>query len=417
VSGRTASVIVVSRDRPAELCRCLKGLAQLDHPAFEIVVVADAPGLAALEGAGLDRGIKTARCDAANISEARNLGIALAAGEALAFIDDDAVPEPTWLARLTAPLAEVAAAGGFVRGRNGISYQWRGRWVDRLGFDTEISPWGDAPRVFSPEAGRAAKLQGTNMAVRRDALAAIGGFDPAFRFYLDDADLSLRLAASGHAVAFVPLAEVHHGFAASPRRRADRVPQSLHEIGASLAVFLARHAGQADRAGARQAVGRAERRRLVDHMVAGRIEPRDVARLFAGFGAGFAEGEARPPSQTAPIPAAEVPFLPFCATRRPMHRLAGRPWQARRLRAEAARLAEGGIPATLFLFGPSARPHWMRFTDGGWWEQTGGIFGRSDRDGPRFRFTSFAARLAAETARIAPVRRFSGDAAGSDPGR
>ena len=35
------SVIVVSRHRAAALTRCLTGLAQLDHPDFEVIVVAD----------------------------------------------------------------------------------------------------------------------------------------------------------------------------------------------------------------------------------------------------------------------------------------------------------------------------------------------------------------------------------------
>ena len=43
--------------------------------------------------------------DEANISVARNLGIMAAASEIVGFIDDDAVPEPTWLTRLTAPFA------------------------------------------------------------------------------------------------------------------------------------------------------------------------------------------------------------------------------------------------------------------------------------------------------------------------
>ncbi|MCB2123539.1 MAG: glycosyltransferase, partial [Rhodobacteraceae bacterium] len=66
---------------------------------------------------------------------ARNLGLAAAAGEIVAFIDDDAVPEPRWLARLTAPFADpgIAAAGGFVVGRNGISFQWRASCADSHG--------------------------------------------------------------------------------------------------------------------------------------------------------------------------------------------------------------------------------------------------------------------------------------------
>ena len=75
------------------------------------------------------------------------------------------------------------------------------------------------------------------MAVRRDVLAALGGFDPAYHFYLDETDLNMRLAQAGHATALCPRALVHHGFAASTRRRKDRVPADLFDIGASWAVF------------------------------------------------------------------------------------------------------------------------------------------------------------------------------------
>ena len=65
-------------------------------------------------------------CDEANICPRRATAASqAAAGEIVAFIDDDAVPEPTWLNHLVAPFGrfDVAAAGGFVRARNGIS--WR----------------------------------------------------------------------------------------------------------------------------------------------------------------------------------------------------------------------------------------------------------------------------------------------------
>ena len=44
--------------------------------------------------------IRAARCDVANISVSRNIGICMAQGDIVAFIDDDAVPEPEWLAQL-----------------------------------------------------------------------------------------------------------------------------------------------------------------------------------------------------------------------------------------------------------------------------------------------------------------------------
>ncbi len=129
MTAPSVSVVVVSRARPGELRRCLLGLFQLDYPAFEIVLVADPLGLRAAEASGYQGRIKTVAFDEANISAARNLGIQAAAGEIVAFIDDDAVPEPAWLTHLSAAFEadDVEAAGGYVRGRNGdrVPIPWR----------------------------------------------------------------------------------------------------------------------------------------------------------------------------------------------------------------------------------------------------------------------------------------------------
>ncbi len=119
------SVVIVSRHRTDALLRAIAGVRQNDHVDLELVVVADPAGCAAVWALGLP--IKLVAFDAANISAARNAGIAVAGGQMIAFLDDDAVPEPTWAGRLVAPFADDAVhqAGGFVRGRNGISYQWR----------------------------------------------------------------------------------------------------------------------------------------------------------------------------------------------------------------------------------------------------------------------------------------------------
>ena len=122
MSDLTVSVVIVSRDRPLALRRCLTGVSQLQFTPFEVVVVADPAGLAAARELPFAAHLRLVSFDEPNISAARNLGLTHAAGD-VAFIDDDAVPEPTWLRHLTAPAgqADVAAMGGFVRGRNGIS--------------------------------------------------------------------------------------------------------------------------------------------------------------------------------------------------------------------------------------------------------------------------------------------------------
>lgn len=407
-----ASVIVVSRGRPHHLARCLTGLGQSDHPCFEVVVVADRGGCAAVARHPLGPAIKLVGFERANISAARNAGIVQAAGGIVAFLDDDAVPEPTWLARLVAPFAKpgVAAAGGFVRGRNGIAFQWRARTVAPDTTEAPLAVPGEAPSLHPPPPGGGAiKTEGTCCAFRRDLLARLGGFDPAYAFYLDEADLNLRLAATGALSAIVPGAQVHHGFAASARRTGDRVPRDLTDIGHSTAVFLRRHGADAGPALAR--LRAAQRARLVRHMVAGGLVPGDVARLMATLEAGIARGLAMPLGRLAPLARPAAPFRALPGTGpRPGVVVCGRAWQGGALHARACAALEAGAIVTVLRFGPGARAHRMEFRDAGFWEQTGGRFGRADRDGPRLQPVPLATRFAAEIARLAPLRPVAGTA-------
>ena len=407
--GLAISVVIVSHERPAALRRCLLGVSQLRYAPFEVLVVADAAGRAALRGLPAAAHVKQVAFEAANISAARNAGIMAAAGEVVAFIDDDAVPEPTWLTHLAAAFADpsVAAAGGFVRGRNGISFQSRGALVDAAGREAPLTLDPARITLLTARPGRAVKTEGTNMAFRRAVLAEMGGFDPRFRFFLDETDLNLRLAERGAVTALVPPAQVHHGFAESPRRRADRAPRDLGEIGASWAVFLARHCPEADRDRVWAGIRAAERRRLLRHMVAGRLEPRDVGRLLAGLRAGFEAGRARAPAPMLPLGPATAPFrpVPVRADARAVL-LAGRVWSRRRLRDRARAELGAGNSVTLFRFSPTALYHRLRFTDEGVWEQAGGLFGRSDRAQPLVRLVSFRRRVREEAARVRVLRGF-----------
>jgi GT2 family glycosyltransferase len=409
MTAAPVSVVVVSRGRPGLLPRCLTGIGQLCYPNFEIVVVADDAGLAAVRAMGWDARVKQVPFAAANISAARNAGIGASAGDIVAFIDDDAVPEPTWLDHLVAPFekADMSASGGYVIGRNGISFQWTARAVDATGRKIVLDHTSEAPFEPSPPEGYVAKLEGTNCAFRRDVLARLGGFDPAFRFYLDETDLNMRLAQSGGRTMVVPLARVHHGYAASERRAADRAPRDLTEIGASAAVFLRKHAPGANIEAQRRRLHAEHRRALLGYMVDGALEPRDVARLLAGFDAGFAEGLRR---QIAPLPPLANPSAAFLAfQRRPASAqsryFAGRPWNRARLRRMAAEAVAAGDIVTLFRFSPTALPHRLRFHEGGWWEQRGGLFGPSDRADPVFRLHGFRGRVHKEWAQVARLRR------------
>ena len=407
------SVIVVSRHRPQALLRCLTGLRQLFYRTFEVIVVTDPDGIEALRSADVLSSVKHAGFDEPNISAARNIGLGLAAGKVIAFIDDDAVPEPTWLTHLIAPFHEdtVSAAGGFVRGRNGISFQSKARWVNHLGVHEDIAVKENTPLVLLGTPGKAIKTEGTNCAFRRDTLLAMGGFDPAFHFYLDETDLNLRLAKDGARTAIVPLAEVHHGFASSAQRRPSRMPKTLFDVGASLAVFLRKHAGQTEYDPAINAMRAEQKARLIRHMIAGTCEPGDVLAVMKTLEAGFAAGALREFGQMPDLASQPSAFKPF-ETLDPnvgTVSLAGRPWSLRSLRETARKAVTTGKRVSLFCFSPTTRYHRVSFEPEGYWLQTGGLFGRSERSDRLIGLIGFSQRLHREKKRLEDVRNAKSD--------
>lgn len=386
------SVCIVSRHRPQALVLAMMAVAQQDHPALELVVVADPAGAAAARATGLPAKVITH--DAEGIGAARNAGLDAAAGEVIAFLDDDAVPEPTWAGRLAAPFADPAVmqAAGFVLGPDGMRWQWRAIEVDSFGQDHPF----DAPDTLLRQgsARRAVKTQGTNCAFRAGPLRDAGGFDPGFRFYLDDADLNLRLAHRGLS-AVVPGAVVHHGHLPSRRRRADLVPVDLSDIATSLALFLKRHAPAANHAALLAAEAARQRARLIRHMIAGRIEPRDVHKILATFVPKMAD--------PSPLPArhpAGKPFLGLPTGPRPGLQLVGRPADLARL-TEAARQGCDHAIVTVICLSLTFRRRRQKFLAPGYWLIVGGVPGRGA--GPRRRM-SLAGATADEAARLAAWR-------------
>lgn len=388
------SVVVVSAGRARALVRCLTALDQMRSTQTEVIVVADADGLAVAQNLPFSQRLVLIPQDDPNISAARNAGVAQAAGDVVGFIDDDAVPEPGWADAVLAAFAnpDVGAITGPVLGRNGISLQWGVMAVDRLGQDRWLAD-GDRPGD-----GAALKLHGTNMAFRRGVLTLTGGFDTGFRFYLDETDLALRLTDAGVGLAYVPNAVVHHGFAASARRNADRIPLDLFDIGASTALFLRKHAPERAESALDQLVGD-QRARLMRLARRRKIGPDEIRHLMETLASGIGAGRDRVSDAPTLAPTRRA-FQPMRDTAPPpIQRLDGWAHQAPRLRQKAAEIVARGQPVALMLLEPTPRKHRVEFTQGGWWEQRGGLFGPSDRSGARLQLWRYSSRVAAENAR------------------
>lgn len=408
-SGLSLCVIVVSHQRPNALVRCLKSIWQQDLENFELVVVADTAGIAAI-GALKEQGMKFKTClyDHPNISIARNKGLALAGGAIVAFIDDDAAAEPYWAKTLLSAFndANVVAATGFVRGRNGISWQWRAQEIDTTGICFPLNVSHDKISTPKPNKNRAIVTIGTNCAFRAKVLRQIGGFDPSYRFYLDETDLNIRLRALG-LTAVVPMAQVHHGVFASSYRRANRVPTSLYEIAASTAVFSRRHASNKMQLIYKQLI-KEQRSRLLHHLCAMRLSPCQFRHLMQTLHDGWNDGALRELATLSPIASASDEFLPIGNT----HARKGRVISSyslsnilpNKIHQKAIASVKSGKIVSVIALSIGFRRHWHFFTPEGYWLQKGGIWGKGLRNHPLPFGISFRKRVSTEAKRIARSR-------------
>lgn len=109
--------------RPDALRRCLAAVDAQDHAAAEVVVAVradDGATWAQLGSCSLESStLRTVRVEAPGVVTAMNAGIDAAAGDVIAFTDDDAAPRTDWLARIHAHLEQSADVGG-VGGRDWV---------------------------------------------------------------------------------------------------------------------------------------------------------------------------------------------------------------------------------------------------------------------------------------------------------
>ena len=194
------SVIVCSYNGARTIRDCFEGLLGLQYPNFEVIVVND--GSNDKTGAiAREYGFRLITTDNRGLSSARNTGLEAATGEIVAYIDDDAWPDPDWLTYLAATFLSTDHAG--VGGPN-IPPDGDGPIAECVA----NAPGGPVHVLFSDR--EAEHIPGCNMAFRKSALEAIGGFDPQFRTAGDDVDICWRLQQRGWSIGFSPGAMVWH---------------------------------------------------------------------------------------------------------------------------------------------------------------------------------------------------------------
>jgi len=194
------SVVVCTYNGARTIRDCLDGLEQLAYPDYEVIVVDDG-STDSTAAIACQYDYRLIRTENRGLANARNTGLKAATGEIVAYIDDDAYPDPHWLTYLAARFLSTshAAVGG-----------------------PNLAPPGDGPiaECIARAPGgpvhvllsdcEAEHIPGCNMAFRKACLEAIGGFDPQFRTAGDDVDVCWQLQERGWTLGFSPAAMVWH---------------------------------------------------------------------------------------------------------------------------------------------------------------------------------------------------------------
>jgi glycosyltransferase involved in cell wall biosynthesis len=228
------TVVIPTRDRPELLALTLRSVLRQEHVKAEVLVIDDGAGR------GTQRvldGLRNApiqllrNVGPPGVGGARNTGVAHAKGEWISFLDDDDLWAPTKLASQLAACQQTGAwwvYAGHVTVDEALCVRDFARPARPQEVVDQLSKYNSVPAGAS------------NVAVRRDVLAKIGGFDPALRTS-EDWDLWLRLAATGlPACVSRPLVALR----SHPRM----VSRDVNRMLADIEVIATRHCIPIDRA-------------------------------------------------------------------------------------------------------------------------------------------------------------------------
>ena len=219
----SVTVAVCTRERPDDLAHCLEALTQLDYPNLELLVIDNAPKSEATHAVvARFPGVRYVREPRPGLDWARNRAIAEAAGELVAYTDDDVIVDRGWvraLAQVFAEASEVQAVTGLVvpyelesesqllfERHGGFGRGFERKWY-RLAAGAE-KQWGG-------HHGAGKFGTGANMAFRRSLFGRIGEFDTMLGAGTpsnggEDLDIFFRVLHEGHTLVYEPNALVRH---------------------------------------------------------------------------------------------------------------------------------------------------------------------------------------------------------------
>jgi lipopolysaccharide/colanic/teichoic acid biosynthesis glycosyltransferase len=193
------AVVVPAYNAADTISGCVMALRQQQYDGPVDIIVVDDGSTDDTAALARDAGATVITTPRGRPAAARNAGARAATADIICFTDADCAPRPDWLSEISAPLADpavVAAKGTYATRQRSLV----ARFV-QLEYEDKYDRLRPQPTIDF--------IDTYACAYRRDVLLANGGFDERFH-YLEDQELSFRLAARGYRMVFRPAAVVEH---------------------------------------------------------------------------------------------------------------------------------------------------------------------------------------------------------------
>jgi len=182
------SVIVITKNEERNIAGCLNSLCALDYDNGEYeIIVCDSSSDKTPEIVRQFSKVRLFAVEKKGFGAARNLGVAKARYDFIAFTDADCVVPRNWLTRLSSEITGFAGVGGSAFPPEGSGYF--GKCIACLGYPAGGALGADAA---------AGIISTCNAMFRKKALLSVGGFDEGLRWGGEDTALSKKLVAAGH---------------------------------------------------------------------------------------------------------------------------------------------------------------------------------------------------------------------------
>jgi GT2 family glycosyltransferase len=237
------SLVLPTLDRPEAIYNLLRHLEHQTRPPYEIVIVdqSSVQDERVRAYAAANPRIRYHRIPERGLPNARNVGIGLATGDVVLFLDDDSIPGPDLIhfhAESYADL-DVSGVGGRIQG----GYDTGGAEIGRFRQSD-----GKVVRNFGASTRCAVDhLPGGNMSFRKSVFERIGGFDKAYGGSAigEETDFCLRARRAGFRLLFEPRATLEHLHLPTGGCRAPRFEDWLYWHSHNSVLFALRHARRA----------------------------------------------------------------------------------------------------------------------------------------------------------------------------